>query len=404
MISRSGCRFGMICSNKFMRARYGNNLREYLSSKTTIHQIVDFGELPAFKGPASFPAIILTSNIKVKKQKFIYAPLKRLSFSSLEDEVKKMGIVLDSRSLEGDNWTLARKEEIKIFDKMRKRGIPLGEYVSGQIFYGIKTGYNKAFVIDKETRKNLISIDPKSAELIKPFIIGDDVRKYHIRSEERYLIFTRRGTAIDDYPAIKRILLPFKDRLMPKPKGWKGDNWKGRKPGAYEWYEIQDTVDYYEKFEKIKIVWPEIAKESRFSIAPKSVHLNKTCFFSPINDLYLLGILNSKFIWFYLKRLCSVLGDADRGGRLLQQKIYIETIPVRAIDNNSSRDKKSKNRMIELVEQRTKNHKELQKAKTLHKKEVIQRQINATDKQIDKLVYKLYDITEEEIAIVEEGV
>jgi len=400
----SGGRFGMICSNKFMRAKYGKNLREYLASNSTIHQIVDFGELPVFKGPASFPAIILTSNKKTKKQNFIYAPIKSITFPSLENEVKKIGKTLDSRSLAGDNWTLARREEIEIFEKMKKSSVPLGEYVDRKIFRGILTGYNEAFVIDKETRKKLISEDPKSAKLIKPFVIGDDVRNYHIRNKKRYLIFTRRGTAIDDYPAIKRFLLPFKDRLMPKPNGWKGDNWKGRKLGTYEWFEIQDIVDYYEKFEKIKIVWPEIAKESRFSIADNSVYLNKTCFFSPINDLYLLGLLNSKVVWFYLKRLCSVLGDPDKGGRLLQQKIYIETIPVRTLDIENPEEKKKYFNMVKLVEQMLQLNKDLQKAKTSHKKEVIQRQINATDKQIDKLVYKLYDLTEEEIAIVEEGV
>jgi type I restriction-modification system DNA methylase subunit len=398
-----GGSFGMICSNKFMRANYGRPLRSFIATRTTLNQIVDFGELPVFEKAATFPAIILTQNIKPKKQKFIYAPIKRLDFQSLEGEVKNIGDTLDERSLSGDNWTLAKAQEIAVFEKMKKRGIPLGEYVKGKIYRGILTGLNEAFVIDRATRNRLIREDKRSAEIIKPFIVGDDIRKYNINYNERYLIFARHGIQIREFPAIERHLSNFKDRLTPRPKDWKGMQWAGRKPGPYKWYEIQDTIDYYEEFEKPKVIWPEIAKESRFAIDYLGFSLNKTCFFTPISDLHLLGILNSKTIWFFLKRLCSVLGDADKRGRLLQQKIYIEKIPIRSIGFSNPAEKSHHDRMVKLVDSMLALHKQLSEAKSASQKEITQRQIDATDKEIDRLVYELYGLTEDEIKIVEEG-
>ena len=119
--------------------------------------------------------------------------------------------------------------------KLKGSGVPLSEYVGGKIYYGIKTGLNEAFVIDEATRKRLIAEDAKSAELIKPFLAGRDIKRYEQPRSDKYLIFTRHGLNIDDYPAIKQYLAQFKERLTPKPKDWVGKDWKGRKPGAYEW-------------------------------------------------------------------------------------------------------------------------------------------------------------------------
>jgi hypothetical protein len=139
---------------------------------------------------------------------------------------------------------------------------------------------------------------------------------------------------IELYPAIEQYLKQFKDQLIPKPKGWKGkdkdEKWKGRKIGAYKWYEIQDAVDYYLEFEGPKIVYPVIAKEARFSFNQNGYFSNDKTFIIPCeNDLYLLALLNSKVCWFFLKRICSVLGDPDKGGRLELRDIHLKNIPIR---------------------------------------------------------------------------
>jgi len=389
--------FGMICSNKFMRTNYGQALRNFLSKKTELLQIVDFGELPVFAGAATFPAVFLTKNESVTNQHCLYAPIKRLDFQVLEDEVKSIGYVLNNLSLGDTNWTLARAEHAAILGKIRAVGKPLGEYVDKKIFYGIKTGLNEAFVIDAKTRSALIKADKKNGDLIKPFAAGDDIRKYHIRQNDAFLIFVRRGTDIKQYPSIEKHLLQYKTRLMPKPSNMKGSDWPGRKPGSYQWYEIQDSVDYFQEFGKPKIVYPDIAKESRFTIDHNGIYFGNTVYFIPSNDLYLLGILNSRLIWEYYKTIASVLGDANKGGRLRWFTQDVLNLPIPPPDLNPS----LADRLRQLVNQMLDLHKRQTAAKAPHDKESLQRQISSTDHEIDRLVYELYSLTEKEIKIVE---
>ena len=400
---RKGGLFGIICSNKFMRANYGKALRDFIANKIAILQLIDFGELPVFQGAATFPAIILTKNEFESNQDFTFASIKRLDFQSLEKEVIHQGLRLDERSLIGSNWTLAPSTQLLIFDKMNLCSIPLGQYVNGKIMYGIKTGLNKAFIIDNATRRMLIKEDQKSKEIIHPFIVGDDIRKYHINFRERYLIFTRRGININLYPAIKNYLHQFKNELTPKPNNWKGDFWSGRKAGNYQWYEIQDAVEYYLDFEKPKIVYPDIAKESRFAFDFGGLFIANTIYFIPCNDFYLLGLLNSKLIYSYFKRIAAVLGDADKGGRLRWFDQDVRKIPIRVLNLSNKNDENYYNSTITLVKRIIDLNQHLHSVESTSEREIYQRQINATDRQIENLVYELYGLTDEEIKIVEEG-
>ena len=195
---KPGGLFGYICSNKFMRANYGGSLRSFLANKTTIRQLVDFGELPVFNGAATFPVIVLTRNSQPSlSQSFLYAPIKRLNFDELEKEVRIAGQVLDEAALKGDNWTLSGTDELAIFEKMKKIGLPLGNYVGGKIYRGVLTGLNEAFVIDRGIRDRLVTEDSNCAVLIKRFAIGDYIRKYRIEGKERKgLLFLPGGAWI----------------------------------------------------------------------------------------------------------------------------------------------------------------------------------------------------------------
>ncbi len=390
---------GFISSNKFMRANYGQSLRKFLLSQTKLDKIIDFGELPVFDNAATFPAIFLTQKYSAKTQKFLYSAIKHLNFSSLVDVIEKTSNILDDSSLANGTWALTTNNEASILEKIRKVGIPLGKYVNGKIYYGIKTGLNEAFVINQETQDILIKKDPKNIEIIKPFIVGDDVRRYNINYKNKYLIFTRRGIDIEKYPSIEQYLTQFREKLEPKPSNWKGE-WNGRKPGSYKWYEIQDTIDYYRIFEKPKIVYPIIAKESRFTIDQNNYYTNDKTFVIPQNDLYLLAILNSKLCWLFLKRLCSVLGDADKGGRLELREVHLNKLPIYPMGFSNPTGKARHDQIVTLVERMLELHKNLATA-TDKQKPFIQRQINETDKEIDELVYQLYGLTNEEIAIVE---
>ncbi|MDD3566241.1 MAG: TaqI-like C-terminal specificity domain-containing protein [Methanothrix sp.] len=329
--------FGFISSNKFMRSNYGKPLREFLRDGIHIKEIVDFGELPVFPEAATFPAIYLTekddSNIPT-----VYTQVQSLVFESLNKLVHEDGLSLSPYAFEGENWALQNKNETTIMKKMGWKCVNLGEYVNGEIRRGILTGFNEAFFIDRSTKNQLISEDPKCEEIIKPLVVGDDVRKYEINYHDRYIIFTRRGIDIEKYPTIRDHLKQFKEMLTPKQN--KNTN-TGRKPGNYQWYEIQDTVDYYTDFEKQKIVYPEIAKESRFAIDFNNGYfLNNKCFFIPRYDPYLLSVLNSKLIFFYILRICSILGDPSKKGRAELRSVHMETIPIRRISFSTPEDER----------------------------------------------------------------
>jgi hypothetical protein len=399
---KAGGNFGMICSNKWMRASYGRPLRGYLTEKTTVREIVDFGELRVFQDAATFPAIILTRKEESKEQKFVYAPIKRLDFPSLESEVQVAATILDNRAVSGGNWALAGGDETALFEKMKHISVPLGDYVQGEIYRGVLTGLNEAFVIDATTRAQLIAEDKHSKKLIKPFVIGDDIRKYHIKTKERYLILIPKGWTREhsegarnawswfqkEYPATAKHLAPFRRRAEQR-----------QDQGDY-WWELR-ACDYYDKFGYGKIVYPEIALEPRFAFESQGVFLNKTCFMIPRTDLFLLGLLNSKLCWSFLKRTCSVLGDADKRGRLLLQAIYVKQLPIRVIDPKKRQDTAMHKKMVSLVEQILERNRELAEETWSINQERLQGEIKALDREIDELVYELYGMTEEEIRVVE---
>jgi hypothetical protein len=255
---------------------------------------------------------------------------------------------------------------------METAGCRLDEYVKGKINYGVKTGLNSAFIIDSETRRTLIAKDRKSSELLKPLAVGDDVRRWNIGFKDRWLIFTRRGIDINSYPAIKSHLAPWRDKLEPKPKTWPaGKEWVGRKPGSYKWYEIQDEVAYFELFHKAKIVFPDIAKESRFAFDTTKAYLLNTTYFISSGDLFLLGVLNSTPMWEYCKERLTVLGDAEKGGRLWFFRQFVENLPI---PNASSDDREQIARLV----------KECLSAKGIG--------CEAEEKEIDQHVLSLYGL------------
>lgn len=231
---------------------------------------------------------------------------------------------VETAGLQPGGWALVDVSVQQLIEKIRSKGIPLGEYVQGKIYYGIKTGLNAAFVIDAATRDRLIAEDPRSADIIKPVLAGRDIKRYTQPVATRYLIFTRWGIDIEQYPAILNYLTPFKDRLMPRPKGNTDKNWPGRKPGTYAWYEIQDAVDYYEEFEKPKIVLAEIAGRNQFTIDYHNGYYDTTAYIMPIPSYFLLGLCNSKLFLFYF----SLISSSIRGGFLRWKRQYMEAVPV----------------------------------------------------------------------------
>ena len=194
-------------------------------------------------------------------------------------------------------------------DKIRRKGIPLQEFAGVTPSYGIKTGFNKAFLIDTETKQHLVDADPKCSEVIKPHLRGRNINRWFPEWTDEWLIFSRRGIDIDSYPVIRDYLAQFRQQLEPKPKNWQGRRWPGRKRGSYEWYEIQDAVDYWEYFEKPKIMYQVIQFHSAYALDLNGYYANDKCFIIPSYDLYLLAVLNSPMMWWHNTRYLGHMKD-----------------------------------------------------------------------------------------------
>jgi tRNA1(Val) A37 N6-methylase TrmN6 len=301
-----------ICSNKYFRSGYGEKLRDFLGKNTTIQQLIDFGDTDVFTAIA-YPSIILFSKEKASKD----AKLKALSWQQTE-ALNQFPSVFDAQNflmpqsaLKADGWRLENTQVLDLLAKLRNAGKPLGEYVNGKFYYGIKTGFNEAFVIDRATRDKLIAEHSSSAEIIKPFLRGRDVKRWRMEYQDLYLIFTKKGIDIKKYPAIENYLSQYKNRLEIRA-------------GDSKWFELQASPAEVNRFERRKIVYPDIASSCEFAFDNNSIFPDCTLFFIPSESEYLLGFLNSSIIQFFI----SQIFPAIRGNFRRFKSIYVSQIPI----------------------------------------------------------------------------
>jgi type I restriction-modification system DNA methylase subunit len=329
---RNDGRLAYISSNMWLRTNYATSLRRYLRTQTTIESLVDLGNTRVFAdAPDLSPSIqIVQKTLPTNNYTAQIAIFSRgESVHSFREQLDDKMIAVSMSDQPDEGWQLAGDDARTLFTKIMATGRPLGEAVEKRLYYGIKTGLNEAFIIDQRTRDRLIKEDPACAAIIKRLLRGEDLRPWYQEDEGRWLIFARRGIEINKYPAILAHMQKFREQLEPRPSNWNNQHsWPGRKPGSYKWYEIQDTVDYFEEFEKPKIFWPDIARFPRFSWDEQGQLINdKGNIFLP-KDKSLLGILQSRVCWFCITRLCAPL--AERVGLIIyQHKIqFIERLPM----------------------------------------------------------------------------
>ena len=307
-----------ISSNKWLRAGYGERLCQYLLDKQVFPLVVDFGELPVFQAVATFPAIFLWKKEPRKLTSTLWAVVKDLQEcydEGIREYVSRIGLSLPSSQFGKNKPRLVSPNMADIRAKMESNGQPLGEIVGGTLFNGIKTGINEAFIIDRNTYEELVMKDRKNSEILKPLLMGDDVRHFEVHYRERYLVQTYIGVDIKRYPKILEYLRAWKKRAEIR-------NARGN-----EWWELRPS-NYYGYFPKPKIIYPDIGKECRFVLDEKGYFTDYTVFNLPISDYYILGVLNSSQVWEYLKLVCSVLGDEEQGGRLRFYKQFMEKLPI----------------------------------------------------------------------------
>lgn len=365
-VLHEGGQLGFITSNKYMRAAYGAKIREFLPSNLRITQVIDFGDLPVFD-VAAYPAVLIgrktaTPDPEAHVQ---IADLTHVIRRRLVDDgvaVNTDGVRLALQDLDGllaasavddypqallrrDGWILEEPALVRLFDRLMSQGTPLGELVQGRMYRGVLTGLNEAFVIDEAKRAELIAADPRSAELIKPWLRGRDIRRWKIEWAGLYLITIRnsgdagannawgnaktekeaRRTFRQTYPAVEDHLSHYEDSYIDR----RGRRKPGLRPRADQgkwWWELRACA-YYAEFDSHKVVWPRNIPpwECRFAHDAKGSYINDKAYMMPGLAENMCRYLNSPLALWLVDKLTTKL----QGGWLeLKADTVVARIPV----------------------------------------------------------------------------
>ena len=408
---RKGGLFSIIVSSSFLRTNYGRNLRSVLKKVAAVERIVDFGGLAVFAN-AKDTYVCIPLLAKGQPQNGVeVARVRPAGIANLKEHVGTCRYYIPENRLTADAWALQSNEESEVFTKLMKAGIPLGTYVAGRMYYGIKTGLNESFEITEKQRAELTRASPATASLIKAVLGGQNVRRYAIVDEGRFLIVIPSGwtraqldkSKVDRGDRTERTALQWMTKQHPRLMAHLapfGEALRKRQDQGEYWWELR-TCDYYPHFELPKIVFPDICKGPRFQLDADGYYLTNTAYFLGSDDRYLLGILNSRLFWYAIGSISIPFGT--RAGQFRYRLIYqyMEKIPIRVPDFANASDKSRHDRIVKLVGRMLSLHEQLAKAKAPPVRTNLQRQIDSTDREIDEMVYELYGLTEDEIKIIE---
>ncbi len=328
-VLKPGGLLSFIVTNKWMKAGYGEALRRFFSEKAWVESVVDFGHAKQiFEEADVFPSIIVARRPDIRPKlvttRVCSIPREQLRINDLNRQIDEDGFDVPLSQVSNSPWRLEPREVEDLIEKLKTVGIPLSEFSGCKPLYGVKTGCNEAFLIDTPTRNRILTSDPRSEEIIKPYLRGSDIHRWCPEWDDTWMIFTRRGIDIDRYPAVKSYLSEFRAQLEPKPKSWKGERWPGRKSGSYLWYEIQDPVAYWKEFERPKICLQMIAYHSRAAFDGSGMFFNNAATILPTSDYWLLCCLNSPAMWYLAFR--SFPHKKDEA--LAMDIPYVEKMPI----------------------------------------------------------------------------
>ena len=325
-----------ITSNKWMRAGYGEKTRDFFAKSTNPQLLIDFAGVKIFESATVDTNILLFSKSANQHKTWCAVTNKQNkdSVKNLSVFVQQQGVECDFSS--SDSWVILSPIEQSIKRKIEAVGTPLKDW-DIQINYGIKTGFNDAFIINTEKREEILSncqTDEErshTAELIRPILRGRDIKRYGYEWADKYLIatFPSRHYDIEQYPAVKQYLLSFgKERLEQTGKTYtiNGEKVKARKKTNNKWFETQDSINYWEDFNKPKIVWGEISDRSKFAYESIGTFVPEaTTFLMAGKHLpYLLCILNSPMSeWFFSK-----VGTTTGVGTVRWKKFTIQELII----------------------------------------------------------------------------
>ncbi len=399
-LSKKNGLIGFICTSQWLATDYGKNMRKKLS-EGKLHEIVDFGSLPVFQKASTYPAIFLLSPTNAKKLRLKHIEsLDQLNLKSIESSKEN---IISFDNLSENPWNLGN---LDIFEKLKREKIiwqPLKYF--GQAFIGALTGMDKAFVVDEE----IIQKYNLEKSILFPYAYrGAEIFRYTEAKQHSFIIYPytegEKGSPVllsesvlkTVYPNIYNYLKLYKSKLRERKDSRK-------LYASFEWYRYlrPGTFKY---IRPRKLVVKGIDKKVIVGILKDNTAFNGANCPGIILDnlethslLYLFGLLNSKVLSYHLKMVCP----SKLSGYTRFNATNINKTPIRIIDFQNPEDVISHNKIVKFVEQMLKLYKNLETSKIPTEIKLLKSQIDATDKQIDNLVYELYGLTEEEIKIVE---
>ena len=362
-----------ITSNSWLRVIYGELLKKYLAEETQPITLLNIEDTQIFEEATVESNILSLQKGKGEKPFYVCGIGKDYEVgASLSEYFNQKRFECDLKL--NPEWIIGNEKTGNLKLKIEKGSILLKDF-NYPINYGIKTGYNDAFVIDEKTRTKFINNDPKCDKILKPILRGRDIEKYGYKFGNCYIINTHNGikqmnieriNVERDYPIIHKHLSTFLPKVEQRQD--KGDDWTNLRNCAY----LKD-------FEKPKIIWGELSDKQKFAYDESGMYANNTIFFIVGKDIkYLLAILNSKIAMWYFNQISTSSGMGTN--RWLKYKI--EQLPIKDISEEEQLP------FVEIVDKILLGKKNREETSIL-------------EDEIDQMVYKLYDLTEEEIRIVE---
>ncbi|MDK4439665.1 class I SAM-dependent DNA methyltransferase [Enterococcus faecium] len=349
---KEGGFLSFITSNKWMRAGYGEKLRDFFLKETNPVELIDLGA-------GMFESATVDTNILLLQKGENHHQLKALTLGedgseNMSDYIRRHAVSIDYKV--GESWTILSEIEQSIKKKIEAVGTPLKDW-DIKINRGILTGLNEAFIISKEKRDELVKVDPKSAEIIRPILRGRDIKRYEVNFQNLYLINTHNGYVsedgetvppinVDDYPAIKDWLENGNWNTKPK-LGTNIERLTKRTDQGVTPYNLR-SLAYMDDFSKLKILFSEIVQSPQFYLDENNFIMNDTVtFISGLQLEYLVKYLNSRIIFSIYKSFYAGGGLGTNGIRV--KKTFLQNLPIPKIQINSVKDEDIEKEVQEII-------------------------------------------------------
>ncbi len=363
--------FSFITSNSYLRAEYGAPIRRLLHSKNMLLRVLNIEDSQVFESVIVNVAIIVSRKPTNLTDDFCIVVNAPFSGNSFEDFVKSNGFNYPQAYFNSRSWNLVEPKCVELQKRLESSGKTL-EQLRAKIRLGIATGSNEAFLIDEDKKQEFCKKNPINTEIIKPILRGRDISRYSYTLGGQYILLAKNGINVQrDYPDIYKHLESFGDRF--RNRGAQGQHWTNLR-----------ACSFYEDFKKEKIVWIELTDLGRFALCNEEVYLLNSAYFllppSGMESKFLLGILNSSAIRFYLNLIAETSGMGT--SRWINN--YVKKFPIPDAPSEQQA------LIIELVDQ-------ILAAKDTDP----DADVSELENEVDQIVYLLYGLTPEEIAIVE---